>query len=233
MSTEAAHARLARLEAGLLLDLDGTLVDSEAAHQDAFRAYFAARGWDVADDVVRGFAGRRAQEVFARVTGPWGDEDPHVLTRDVVDVLREMDIEPTEVPGAARLLEACMSTGLPVAIVTSAGREWTLAALRSLHLDGESLPMVTAEDYTHGKPDPEPFLRGIELLGMDPLTVVALEDSPAGIAAARAARIGRIVGVTTGQPAHILVAAGADETVDDLVSLADTIAARRPKRGRP
>jgi len=195
----------------------------------AFRQYFSARGWQVPDEVVRGFAGCRAHEVFASVEGPWGDEDPHALTHGVMEVLRAMDLRPTGVPGTARLLAACVTTGLPVAVVTSAGHEWALAALRSRHVTDGAVGMVTAEDRTHGKPDPEPFRRGAEMLGLDPRGLVALEDAPAGIASARAAGVGHVVGVTTGHPAHVLVSAGAGETATDLVALVDTIEARRPR----
>jgi len=228
LSIELVGVRLAQPGAGLLVDLDGTLVNSEAANQSAFRQYFAARGWRVPDDVVRGFAGRRAHEVFAAVEGPWVGEDPHALTRGVMDVLRGMDVRPSGVPGAVRLLAACVTTGLPVAVVTSAGRAWAMAALRSLHVTDGAIGMITAEDCRLGKPDPEPFRRGAEMLGLDPRLLVALEDAPAGIASARAAGVGHVVGVTTGHPAHVLVSAGAAETAADLIALADLIEGRPP-----
>jgi len=93
-------------------------------------------------------------------------------------------------------------------------------------VDG-SIGMITAEDCTHGKPDPEPFRRGAELLGLEPRALVALEDAPAGIASARAAGVGHVVGVTTGHPAHVLVTAGAAETATDLVALAEAVDRRR------
>lgn len=229
LSAEVARVWLARPGAGLLIDLDGTLVRSEEANQSAFRQYFSARGWEVPDEVVREFAGRRAHEVFESVDGPWRNEDPHVVEHGVVDVLQAMDVRPTAVPGAARLLAACLRTGLPVAVVTSAGREWALEALRLLHLTDGAIGMVTSEDCALGKPSPEPFRRGAELLKMDPLGLVALEDSPAGIASARAAGVGRVVGVTTGHPAHVLVSAGAHETTTDLTCLADTVEDLRPR----
>ena len=111
--------------------------------------------------------------------------------------------------------------------MTSAGLEWARAALRLLGVTDGAIGMVTAEDCVHGKPDPEPFRRGAELLGLDPHGLVALEDAPAGIASARAAGVGHVVGVTTGHPVHVLISAGAAETVPDLVALAETIAARR------
>ncbi|MGV8978518.1 MAG: HAD family hydrolase [Cellulomonas sp.] len=225
--TEAIGGQLDRPGAGLLIDLDGTLVRSEAAHQGAFREYFASRGWAVDDDVIRGFSGRRAHEVFASVDGPWGDEDPVALTRSVIDVLREMDVRPDPVAGAARLLAACVTTGLPVCVVTSADREWTATVLRSLGVVDGDVGLVTAEDCTHGKPDPEPFRRGVERLGLPPSGLVALEDTPAGIVSARAAGVGHVVGVTTSHPAVVLVTAGAGQTVADLTALADLVEGRR------
>ena len=79
LSTDAVGARLDRPGAGRLVDLDGTLVRSEEAHQGAFQVYFASRGWTVADDVVREFSGRRAHEVFATLAGPWGDGSPTAM----------------------------------------------------------------------------------------------------------------------------------------------------------
>ena len=227
LSTDPVGARLERPGAGLLIDLDGTLVLTEAANQSAFRQYFAGRGWQVPDDVVRAFAGRRADEVFASLEGPWGDEEPRVLMQEVLDVLGSMDIQPAAVPGAERLLAGCLATALPVAVVTSARRERTAAALRALHVPDGTIGLVTGEDCTHGKPDPEPFRRGAELLGLDPAGLVAVEDTPAGIASAVAAGVGLVVGVTTGHPAQTLVRAGARTTVADLTSLADAVLRRR------
>ena len=212
--------RVGRAGAGLLLDLDGTLLDSEPVHQAAFRAYFATRGWDVADDVVRQFAGRRAQEVFPTLDGPWAGEDPELLTAAVLAALARSTLRPEPVPGAVRLLAACARSGLPVAVVTSATRGWVAAAWSLLGQGGPAVLSVTAEDCVRGKPDPEPFRRGSRLLGLRPQDLIAVEDSPAGIASGWAAGVGHLVGVTTTQDAAMLVTAGAHETGPDLLDLA-------------
>ena len=218
-----AAARVARPGAGLLLDLDGTLLNSEPVHQAAFREYFAARGWHVTDDVVRQFAGRRAQEVFPTLAGPWAEEDPDLLTAAVLAVLAASGRRPAPVAGAARLLAACARSGLPVAVVTSARRAWVCATLDLLGVGQEATMMVTAEDCLTGKPDPEPFCRGAALLGLHPGDLVAAEDAPAGIASARRAGIGQVIGMTTSQPAAVLLAAGAHTTAPDLVALAGAV----------
>ena len=219
--------RLARPGAGLLLDLDGTLVDSEPVHQAAFREYFARRGWQVEDAVIGLFSGRRAQEVFPTLAGPWTGEDPAVLTAAVIDLELSSPLRPQPVAGAARLIAACTRAGLPAAVVTSAERGWT-AHLLGL-LDGSAMAAVTAEDCMYGKPDPEPFRRGAELLGRRAGDLLAVEDSPAGIASARGAGIGHVIGVTTTQPGAVLRTAGAHETAPDLRALAAVVERLGPR----
>jgi sugar-phosphatase len=228
LTADDAVARLSRPGAGLLLDLDGTLVDSEPVHQQAFRLYFADRSWDVPDDVVRQFSGRRAHEVFPTLDGPWRGEDPHALSAGVIAATQRATVAPVPVPGAADLLAACERVGLPVAIVTSAHRDWVAEVARMLGVDPDAVPMVTAEDCTHGKPDPEPYRRGAQRLGLAPAGLVAAEDTPAGVASALGAGVGHVIGVTTSHPGDGLRRAGAQETAADLRALADAVAALRP-----
>jgi len=221
------HAVLRRPGGGLLLDLDGTLLDSEPVHQGAYREYFASRGWDVDDAVVREFAGRRAAEVFRTLDGPWSGEDPQALAEAVLVVLDASTVRPCPVPGAARLLAESARAALPVAVVTSARRGWVLAALEILGA-GPDLPVISAQDYARGKPDPEPYRLGAGLLGLHARDLVAVEDSPAGIASATGAGVGHVVGVTTTHPASVLRAAGAASTAPDLTLLSEAVATLPP-----
>jgi sugar-phosphatase len=79
--------------------------------------------------------------------------------------------------------------------------------------------VVTADDVTTGKPDPEGFLLASELLGVPRADSVAFEDSSNGVVAARAAGYRTVVGVLTTLTADMLMEAGADVTVDDLNDL--------------
>jgi beta-phosphoglucomutase-like phosphatase (HAD superfamily) len=163
--------------------------------------------------------------VFAGLAGPWGDEDPEALTSGVLAALGDAPAVPVPVPGAADLLAACARIRLPVAVVTSAHRSWAAQVVEVLGGDLAMLALVTAEDCTHGKPDPEPFRRGVDRLGLDPRDLVAAEDTPAGIASALGAGVGRVVGMSTSQPGARLLAAGAHETAPDLTALARAVAA--------
>ena len=88
-------------------------------------------------------------------------------------------------PGAARLLAALDAAGVPCALVTASSRAIMDAVLK---VTGLSFGVtVCGEDVRRGKPDPEPYLLAAALLGVPPAGCVVLEDSPTGIAAARAA----------------------------------------------
>jgi len=170
---------------------------------------------------VRRFAGRRGPEAFAAIEGPWVGEDPGALTEGVLGALRGLAgsaVRPVPVPGAVGLLAACREHDVPVAVVTSARREWAEAVLTAL--GAAWVPAVTAEDCERGKPDPEPYVRGSALLRLEPATLVAAEDTPAGVVAARSAGVGLVVGMTTGLDAASLLGAGADVHAPDLRALA-------------
>jgi sugar-phosphatase len=197
----------------LLLDLDGTLVDSEPLHREGYRVYFATRGWDVPDLSI--FTGRRALDVFANERGPWSGLDPQTVLDEVLAHVPDED--PAPVAGARELILAAHSSGTPTAIVTSAGPAWVERSLSALRLGLDNVDLVvTALDVVSGKPDPEGFALACERLGADPSRAVAAEDSPAGVRAARAAGVRRVMGIATTHGSDVLLAAGAAEVHADV-----------------
>ncbi len=198
----------------LLLDLDGTLVDSEPIHRRGYESYFAHRGWDVPDLTI--FTGRRAEDVFATEPGPWSGLDPATVLEEV---LRHVPDEAAEaVPGARELIRSAAAAGVPLAIVTSAGPAWVERSLvESLGLSLTSIDVVvTARDVVDGKPHPAGFALACERLGADPVHAVAAEDSPAGVRAALGAGVRRVHGVGTTHDPDLLREAGAVDVHDDL-----------------
>lgn len=198
----------------LLLDLDGTLVDSEPIHRRGYRAFFAHKGWEVSDLSV--FTGRRAEDVFATEPGPWAGLDPAAVLAEVLPHVP--DEAAIAVPGARQLIEAARAAGVPVAIVTSAGPAWVERSLvESLSLRRDSVDVVvTARDVVDGKPDPAGFALACERLGADPAQALAAEDSPAGVRAALGAGVRRVHGIATTHERDLLLDAGAVEVHDDL-----------------
>jgi sugar-phosphatase len=179
----------------LLFDCDGVLVDSLAAAEAAWLAWAEtyAPGFDLARDLVHG---KRAVDTIVTLVAP------DTVDRAVEDLV-ERELETvggtTAIPGAVELT-ASSTASLPAGrwvAVTSGPRRLALARLDAA---GIALPerLVTAEDVQRGKPDPEPYRRGAEHAGVAVGECVVFEDAPAGIAAARAAGAGWVVGVGAG-----------------------------------
>ncbi|WP_195849216.1 HAD family hydrolase [Arsenicicoccus cauae] len=210
-----------RPPAALLLDLDGTLVDSEPVHRETYRRFFGARGWEHDDALLAQFTGRRPDDVFAGTPGPWSGEDPTALLHEVASH-HPHDLLPEPVEGARELVDDACSRGIPCVLVTSADRRWARTALEILGGAGRFAAMVTREDVTDGKPAPDGYLLAIRTLGVRPEDCLVAEDTPAGVRAGRSAGAGTVVGVTTSFSADELRAAGADLVLPDLHGLVTT-----------
>lgn len=166
---------------GVLFDMDGTLVDSDAAVERAWRTWAAEHGADP-ERVIAVCHGAPAERTV-RLVRPDLDDD---AVRAAADRQLELqyddlaDVVPT--PGALDLLAALT---LPWAIVTSADTRLAKARLGAAGIAAPAL--VTVDDITAGKPDPQGYLRGAELLGVDPARCLVVEDAEVGVAAGRAA----------------------------------------------
>ncbi len=137
-------------------------------------------------------------------------ENREVERREIADVEGVVPL-----PGAMELLQA-----LPLdrwAIVTSCTR-----ALAAVRIGAAGLPkpkqMVTSTDVQHGKPDPEPYLKGAQILGVPAADCLVIEDAPAGIRAGKAAGAHVLALRTTASDAE-LQPAGADWIVNDCAEL--------------
>jgi HAD superfamily hydrolase (TIGR01509 family) len=204
--------------AALLLDLDGTLVDSEPIHRRGYADFFAARGCSVPDLSV--FTGRRAEDVFATEPGPWTGHDPLALLAEVLTFIPNDPAEP--VSGAIDLMSAARSSGVALAIVTSAGPAWVTRCLAVLGCSVDVV--VTAEDVADGKPDPAGFALACLRLDVSADATWAVEDSPAGVRSALGAGVARVHGVATTHDPGVLRAAGAHAVHRDLTPLVAQLA---------
>ena len=199
---------------GLLLDLDGTLIDSEHTHLAAYRRMFTAKGWQVAASEMEIFKGRPGPEVFQNEPGPWSGLDPEKLgleARSYVDIRRD----PPRIFAGAREI---MQLKMPKCLVTSAWRQWAQLAARLLDAPA-NLKVISQEDIHAGKPDPEPYLEGAKTLKLPASSCIVIEDTISGVVSARKAGVGRIYAVTTSQERAVLTEAGADLVTDTLQEL--------------
>jgi sugar-phosphatase len=181
----------------LLLDMDGTLVNSDAVVERCWRGWATRHGLD-ADAVMKVVHGRQGYATLAvllpdRPMEQNLAENRELLAQETADVDGVLPIA-----GAPAFMAAIQT--LPHALVTSA--DDALARVR-MQAAGLPLPeiMVTAERVSASKPDPEGFLKGAAELGFGPEDCVVFEDSEVGIAAGRAAGM-RVVGVGPRAAAH-------------------------------
>lgn len=173
----------------VLFDSDGVLVDSDASVVTAWRRWSLQYGLDP-DAVIPTVHGRRSADTVAALI------DPPSQARALADVdAYEVDDAAivTAIPGAAALVDAIPADVR--AVVTSAKRRLLLARLAAAGLPTPTV-LVAAEDVTAGKPDPSGYLAAAAALGVPVALTVVIEDSVSGIAAARAAGVGAVIGVS-------------------------------------
>ncbi|HUA30327.1 MAG TPA: HAD family phosphatase [Streptosporangiaceae bacterium] len=186
-ATPAAPPRRGGL-AGVLFDMDGLLVDSEPLWFEVECSVMARLDgrWSQADQqaLVGGSLPRTVSYLLDRASRPASREE---VGRWLVDGMTSllMSRPLTALPGARELLAEVTAAGVPHALVTSSERPVMDAVLLRLGVAFDAT--VCADDVANGKPDPEPYLRAAKLLGADPRSCVALEDSPNGVASAEAA----------------------------------------------
>ncbi|MEU1144197.1 HAD family hydrolase [Streptomyces sp. NPDC005863] len=176
----------------VLLDMDGTLVNSDAVVERCWRRWSDRHGLDF-DEVIKVVHGRQGYASMAVLLPDRPMAENHAENREML-AAETSDMEGVvPVPGAPVFLAALAELGLPHALVTSA--DVPLSAGR-MAAAGLALPdvRVTAESVGASKPDPEGFLKGAAALGVDPADCVVFEDSEAGIRAGQAAGM-RVVGV--------------------------------------
>jgi sugar-phosphatase len=180
----------------ILFDLDGVLVDSTGAVDREWREWARRKGVD--GDAVMAIAhGVRTLEVIRRVA-------PHLDAEAEAAAIENHEAHDQEgvsvMPGAAELVRSIPEERW--AVVTSGSR---LLATNRLRYCGLPVPkiLVTADDVAHGKPHPEPYLKGAKLLGLPPADCLVIEDAPAGIQSARAGGM-KVIGITSTYAASAL-----------------------------
>jgi HAD superfamily hydrolase (TIGR01509 family) len=195
--------------AALLFDLDGTLVDTDAKHFAAFQRIFAPFGVALDEASYNARIHGVANELIGKAfLSHLTFEQRRAALEDKEAAFRADlgDIEP--IPGAVELLDLADRLGLKRAVVTNGPRANADALLAALGLAARLAIVVVGAELERAKPDPLPYLRGLELTGAAASRSVAFEDSPTGVRSAAAAGLA-VVGLTTSIDAAVLIEAGA------------------------
>lgn len=179
-----------------IFDMDGLLIDSEELWRIGEAMELQAVGVPMTADDGRLTMGLRCDEVvehwYARHpwTGPSKIEVEAKINRRVIDLIAEKG---SAMPGAIDTVRAIAATGLPVGLASSSSSELIEQVVKQLGIREHFLVLQSAEHEPYGKPHPAVYIEAARRLGTAPDRCVALEDSPAGLLAAKAARMQCIV----------------------------------------
>nr|WP_254893891.1 beta-phosphoglucomutase family hydrolase [Mycobacterium kansasii] len=232
-----------------LFDLDGVLTDPASVHTKAWKAMFDASlseraehtgepfaPFDPATDYRRYVDGKKREDGVRSFLDSRGIQLPDGHPDDPGEaetvyglgnrkndmfqqVLRDEGVEVFE--GSRRYLEAAAAAGLGIAVVSSSANTRDVLEITGLdrfvqqRVDGIRL----REEHIAGKPAPDSFLRGAQLLDADPDAAAVFEDALSGVQAGRAGNFGFVVGVDRVGQAEDLRRNGADVVVNDLAEL--------------
>ena len=211
----------------IIFDMDGVLIDSGVWHRAAWRELLAELGEEPSrPDYWRLTIGRPSEEAIPLLLGrPVPDWEAYHLARRKRDHYVRLSRQGMRaVPGVGGFVTELVRRRMPLAVGTSASSYDVDHLLHAVGLLKHFPVVVTADDVTFGKPDPEVYLLAARRLRADPAHCLVFEDSTVGIQAARAAGM-RAVGVATAYAEAELRAAGAERVIDHFEGLTwETIA---------
>ncbi len=210
--------------AAVVVDLDGTLVDTVGTRIRAWMAVFAEFGMTADESHVASLIGSDgrwlAEQVASRAGRDLAAADAERIDRRAGEIYQALNTDPRPLPGVGDFLGALETAGIPWAIATSSRAAQVTTSIAALGLD-PAPRVVDGQSVQRAKPAPDLLLAAAALLGADPARCWCLGDSVWDIQAALAAGM-TAVGVTTGAAtAALLTDAGATHvvaTVDRLIA---------------
>lgn len=175
---------------GLIFDLDGTLIDSMPWHVRAWKQVCHEHGFDIDPNIVYqlgGMASRNIAQKFKDEGKNVGSVDAFVQRK--IDLYRENLSQIKLFEPVFALMQRAHAAGLKCAIGTGTQRINAEDIVEKLHLTPYVQAIVSSDDVSAHKPNPDTFLKAAELLGLQPEDCLVLDDGPVGLEAARRAKM--------------------------------------------
>jgi HAD superfamily hydrolase (TIGR01509 family) len=184
---------------GLILDLDGVIVDSMPVHEEAWREYLRRNGI-ISEEIIRRMHGRKNEEILRDFMGEeTSPEEIFAHGAKKEQLYREMmdgKLETYLVPGVREFLER--AEGVPIAVASNAERANVDFVLDGLGLRAHITVALDSSCVKLPKPAPEIYRRAAHDLGVPPQDCIVFEDSEVGVTAGRKAGM-RVIGILTGR----------------------------------
>jgi beta-phosphoglucomutase len=204
---------------GIIFDLDGVIVDSHAAHKQAWRQVLESLRRQVsAAQLEFVVEGHKRDEILRHFLGDLDAEEVQRLGKVKDEFYRRAAQEVKLIPGVAEFISAAQTAGLGLGVATSAGRKRAEQTLRDFGLMQSFRAVVTGDEVQAGKPDPAVFERAAEGLGLAAEYLLVCEDAVAGVQAAKSAGM-RCLGIAAGGRRVLLREVGADWVVQDFTKM--------------
>jgi HAD superfamily hydrolase (TIGR01509 family) len=177
------------IPAAVIFDCDGLLVDTESAWTRAEEVLYARYGSTFTLEHKRELLGQSGPVAWVTIERHLSMPDAGERLEDELRELVTLEIErdAPAMPGTTELVAALRAAGTPIGLASNSPRDLVDLSLRGAGFSDAFAAIVTADDVEHGKPSPDVYLEAARRLGADPSATVALEDSPTGVLAGRAA----------------------------------------------
>jgi HAD superfamily hydrolase (TIGR01509 family) len=196
----------------VVFDFNGTLSDDEPVLCEIFMHLFEEHGKPMsAQEYFDRLAGLSDPEIVCTWLGP-DNSDVDAVIAERVDRYRAAVADGSSVHEHVREAVRYAAERVPLAICSGAAHAEIEPVIEAAGIAPCFRAIVSSDDVVHGKPDPEGYLKALDLLGVDAAAAVVFEDTEAGIASARGAGVGRVLAMkTTLEPSRL---AHADELID-------------------
>lgn len=189
---------------GAVFDWDGVVVDSSMHHERSWEMLAEEEGRELPPDHFKRGFGQKNERIIPGIL-KWTDDDHEIQRLSLRKEALYRELVEAEglvvLPGARELLQALQDAGIPCAVGSSTHRANLDVAFQQSGLAAFFGGVVTGEDVSHGKPDPEVFLLAAKSIGVPPARCVVFEDVPAGVDAALGGGM-KAIALTTTNPAE-------------------------------
>ena len=213
----------------VLFDMDGVIYNSMPNHAKAWNEAMNSYGLNMPFSMAYEYEGMRGIETIKVITRQqWkrevSDEEATKMYQHKSRLFAThcQETPATIMPGVKSLMQQIKAQGMKICVVTGSGQHTLLDKLQN---DFNGLLsrelMVTAFDVKHGKPNPEPYIIGMQKCGVEPWETIVIENAPLGVRAAHAAHCFTIAVNTGPLPAAMLIKEGADLVYSKMEMLSD------------
>jgi beta-phosphoglucomutase len=204
---------------GIIFDMDGVLIDSHPVHRQAWQKFLGSVGKNVRDEELDFILeGRRREDILRHFLGdlPRSKLVEYGQQKDYFFHENFRDVKP--IRGIVSFLDTLEAASIARGIATSASSFRTWKTLQLLSWKEKFTTVITGDDVSSGKPDPAMYRLASERMNLSTNHLLALEDSPRGVEAAKSAGIA-CIGVSSNGRVHTLLEAGADFIIPDFADL--------------